>query len=160
MVNEALAKQKFEYNTEIEKLRKEVLQSNGASPLQSQKMQKTQAPVLQTVEPVRQPRAPPSNLKTEEDYEKYYLAKFFNNLGIYGNEDLDSNYPKKPFQRSRPQQKDNSIRLEEKVDEIGHMLSHLNINNQPKKPIAKTNRTQRYYPFQPINYSFSANEEN
>ncbi|CAG8619701.1 6115_t:CDS:2 [Paraglomus occultum] len=152
MVNEALAKQKSEYDAEIEKLRKEVLQSNGALPLQSQKTQKTQAPVSQTVEPVRQPKGPPSNLKTEGDYEKYYLAKFFNNLGIYGNEDIDSNYPKKPFQRSRPQQKDNSIRLEEKVDEIGHMLSHLNINNQPKKPLAKSNRTQRYYPFQPINY--------
>ena len=148
MINEALAKQKSESDAEIEKLRKEV---------QSQKAQKTQAPVEPVI--VRQPRGPPSNLKTEKDYENYYVAKYFNDLGIYSKEDLDSNYPENPFQRPRPQQKDNS-RLEEKVDEIGHMLSHLNINNQSKKPIAKSNRTQRYYPFQPINYSFSANNEN
>ncbi|CAG8677450.1 9197_t:CDS:1, partial [Paraglomus brasilianum] len=147
MINEALAKQKSESDAEIEKLRKEV---------QSQNAQKTQAPV----EPVRHPRAPPSNLITKEDYETYYLGKYLNDLGIYSKEDLDSNYPKKPFQRSRPQQKDNSVRLEEKVDEIGHMLSHLNINNQSKKPIAKSNRTQRYYPFQPINYNSSANINN
>ncbi|CAG8628887.1 5305_t:CDS:2 [Paraglomus occultum] len=143
MINEALAKQKSDSDAEIENLRKEV---------QSQKAQKTQAPV----EPVRQPKGPPSNLKTDKDYENYYLVKFFNDLGIY---DLDSNYPEKPFQRPRPQQKDNS-RLEEKVDEIGNMLSRLNIDNQPQKPVAKSNRTQRYYPFQPINYSVSANEEN
>ena len=148
MINEALAKQKSESDAEIEKLRKEV---------QSQKAQKTQAPVEPVI--VRQPRGPPSNLKTEKDYENYYVAKYFNDLGIYSKEDLDSNYPEKPFQRPRPHQKDNS-RLEEKVDEIGHMLSHLNINNQSKKPIAKSNRTQRYYPFRPINYSFSANNEN
>ncbi|CAG8818021.1 9832_t:CDS:1, partial [Gigaspora rosea] len=117
MIDEALAKQKSNYDAEIEKLKKEV---------QSSKAQKTQTPVPQTVEPVRQPRAPPSNLITKEDYETYYLGKYLNDLGIYSKEDLDSNYPKKPFQRSRPQQKDNSTRLEEKVDEIGHMLSHLN----------------------------------
>ncbi|CAG8678416.1 7401_t:CDS:1, partial [Paraglomus brasilianum] len=48
MINEALAKQKSDSDAEIEKLRKEVLQSNGASPLQSQKAQKTQATVSQT----------------------------------------------------------------------------------------------------------------
>ncbi|CAG8615913.1 4202_t:CDS:2, partial [Diversispora eburnea] len=92
--------------------------------------QKAQAPVPQTIEPVRQPR------------------------GIYSKEDLDLKYTEKPFQRSRPQQKDNS-RLEEKVDEIGNMLSHLNINNQFQKPVAKSNRTQRYYPFQPINLTYN-----
>ncbi|CAG8653247.1 647_t:CDS:2 [Ambispora gerdemannii] len=107
MINEILVKQKSESDAEIEKLRKEV---------QSQKTQKTQAPV-ELVEPVRQPRGPPLNLKMEKDYEKYYLAKFFNDLGIYSNEDLDSNYPEKPFQRSRPQQKDNFIQLEEKTSQ-------------------------------------------
>ncbi|RHZ76083.1 hypothetical protein Glove_205g39 [Diversispora epigaea] len=120
--------------------------------------QKAQAPVPQTVEPVRQPRGPPSNLKTEEDYGKYYLTKFLNDLGIYSKEDLDKKYTEKPFQRPRPQQKDN-YRLEEKVDEIGNMLSRLNIDNQSQKPVAKSNRTQRYYPFQQINSSVSANEE-
>ncbi|CAG8627642.1 2416_t:CDS:2, partial [Diversispora eburnea] len=78
---------------------------------------------------------------------------------IYSKEDLDSNYPEKFFQRSRTQQKVNFVRLEEKVDEIGNMLSHLNINNQSQKLVTKSNRTQRYYPFQPINSSISANEE-
>ncbi|CAG8791387.1 4973_t:CDS:1, partial [Acaulospora morrowiae] len=33
------------------------------------------------------------------------------------------------------------------------------LENQSKKPVAKSNRTQRYYPFQPINSSVSDNEE-
>nr|CAG8574122.1 3960_t:CDS:2 [Entrophospora candida] len=142
---EALEKQKSDSDAVIEKLRKEV---------QSQKAQKTQAPV----EPVRQPRGPPSNLKTEKDYENYYLAKYYNDLGIY---DLDSNYPEKPFQRTN--QSARMDRIESKVDEIGQMTSQFGkmvLENQSKKPIAKSNRTQRYYPFQPINYNFSANNEN
>ncbi|CAG8649353.1 8092_t:CDS:2, partial [Diversispora eburnea] len=147
---ELLKKQQTEHKAEIEKLKAE---------LQSQKVQKTQTPVPQTVEPVRQPRGPPSNLTTEEDYKNYYIAKYFNDLGIYSKEDLDKKYTEKPFQRPRPQQKDNS-RLEEKVDEIGNMLSRLNIDKQPQKPVAKTNRTQRYYPFQPISQENSGyNEE-
>ncbi|CAG8628871.1 2709_t:CDS:2, partial [Diversispora eburnea] len=78
---------------------------------------------------------------------------------IYSKDNLDSNYLEKPFQRPRIQQKVNSARLEEKVDEIGNMLSHLNIDKQPQKQVAKSNRTQRFYPFQPINYSVSTNEE-
>ncbi|CAG8638839.1 7860_t:CDS:2, partial [Diversispora eburnea] len=109
--------------------------------------------------PIREPKAPPPSLQSDEDYGKYYLVKYLNELGIYSKEDLDSNYPIKPFQRPRPQQKDKSTRLEEKVDEIGNMLSCLNINNQSQKPVAKINRTQRYYPFQPINSSISANEK-
>ncbi|CAG8660579.1 10655_t:CDS:1, partial [Diversispora eburnea] len=53
-------------------------------------------------------------------------------------------------------------RIESKVDEIGQMTSQFGkmvLENQSKKPIAKTNRTQRYYPFQPINSSVLANEE-
>ncbi|CAG8629530.1 48_t:CDS:1, partial [Diversispora eburnea] len=92
MIDEVLTKQKSNYDAEIEKLRKEV---------QSSKAQKTQAPVPQTIEPVRQPRSPPSNLKMEEDYKNYYVAKYFNDLKIYSKNDLDSNYPEKPFQRSR-----------------------------------------------------------
>ncbi|CAG8634611.1 5128_t:CDS:2, partial [Diversispora eburnea] len=112
MIDEALAKQKSNYDAEIEKLRKEV---------QSSKAQKTQAPVPQTVEPVRQPRGPPSNLKTEEDYGKYYLSKFLNDLGIYSKEDLDLNYTEKPFQRTN--QFTRMDRIESKVDEIGQMTS-------------------------------------
>ncbi|CAG8603199.1 9095_t:CDS:1 [Diversispora eburnea] len=134
MIDEALAKQKSNYDIEIEKLRKEV---------QSSKVQKTQALVPQTVEPVRQPRGPPSNLKTDKDYEDYYVAKYFNDLGIYSKEDLDSHYPKKPFQRTNQSAK--MDRIESKVDEIGQMTSQFGkmiLKNQSKKPVAKSNRTQ------------------
>ncbi|CAG8647210.1 6329_t:CDS:2, partial [Diversispora eburnea] len=89
----------------------------------TQKMinEKTQVLVPQTVEPVRQPRGPPSNLKTEKDYKNYYVAKILNDLGIYSNEDLDSHYPKKPFQRTN--QFARMDRIESKVDEIGQMTS-------------------------------------
>ena len=49
MIDEALAKQKSNYNAEIKKLRKKI---------QFQKAQKTQISVSQTVELVRQSRAP------------------------------------------------------------------------------------------------------
>ncbi|CAG8649973.1 9063_t:CDS:2 [Cetraspora pellucida] len=91
IIDEALVKQKFNYDAKIEKLRKEV---------QSSKAQKTQTLVSQTIEPVRQPRGLLSNLKTEKDYENYYIVKYFSDLDIYSKEDLDSNYSKKPFQRS------------------------------------------------------------
>ncbi|CAG8538505.1 6349_t:CDS:2, partial [Ambispora gerdemannii] len=135
----------------IEKLRKEV---------QSSKAQKTQTPVPQTVEPVRQPRGPPSNLKTEEDYKNYYVAKYLNDLGIYSNEDLDSHYPKKPFQKTN--QSARMDRIESKVDEIEQItfqFGKMVLENQSKKTVAKLNRTQRYYSFQPINSSVLANEE-
>ncbi|CAG8634159.1 10678_t:CDS:2, partial [Diversispora eburnea] len=90
----------------------------------------------------QQSRSPPSNLKMEEDYKNYYVTKYFNDLGIYSKEDLDSNYSEKPFQRPRTQQKVNSTRLEKKVDKIENILSYLNINNQSQKPVAKLNRTQ------------------
>ncbi|CAG8638431.1 2993_t:CDS:2, partial [Diversispora eburnea] len=109
-----LAKRDVKYEAEMEKLRKEV---------QSSKAQKTQIPVLQTIEPVRQLRSSLSNLKIEEDYKNYYIAKYFNDLGIYSKDNLDSNYPEKPFQRPRTQQKVNSTRLEEKVDEIVNIVS-------------------------------------
>ncbi|CAG8603282.1 10656_t:CDS:2, partial [Diversispora eburnea] len=77
-------------------------------------------------------------------------------------EKLESILQQQKVQAPVPQtvepQKDNA-RLEEKVDEIGNILSRLNIDKQPQKPVAKSNRTQRYYPFQPINSSVSANEE-
>ncbi|CAG8635905.1 8094_t:CDS:2, partial [Diversispora eburnea] len=150
-LNQKQVFQQTEYKAEIEKLKAE---------LQSQKVQKTQTPVPQTVELVRQPRGPPSNLKTEEDYKNYYVVKYFNDLGIYSNENLNSHYPKKPFQKTN--QFARMDRIESKVDEIGQITSQFGkmvLENQSQKPVAKLNRTQRYYPFQPINSSVSANEE-
>ena len=60
-----------------------------------------QVPAPQTVEPVRQPRGPPSSLKTEKGLKNYYIAKYLKEVDILNKEDLDSNYPIKPFQRLR-----------------------------------------------------------
>ncbi|CAG8657097.1 1833_t:CDS:1, partial [Paraglomus brasilianum] len=71
-----LSKRDAEHKAEIEKL-----ESRLFEPLQSNKLQqKSQVFASQTVEPVRQPRAPPSNLITKEDYETYYLGKHLNDL--------------------------------------------------------------------------------
>ena len=61
--------------------------------------QKVQAPASQTVKPVRQPRGLPSLLKTEEGMKNYYVAKFLKDLDLVSKEDLDSDYPVKPFQK-------------------------------------------------------------
>ena len=65
--------------------------------------QQTQVSAPQTVEPVRQPKGPPSSLKTEEGLKNYYVAEYLKEVGLLNKEDLDSDYPVKPFQRSRPQ---------------------------------------------------------
>jgi len=94
------------------------------------------------------------------------LSKYFRDLGLIGENDHKTFYPNEPFQRSRVEKTNQSTRMdriESKVDEIGQMTSQFGkmvLENQARKPVAKSNRTQRYYPFQPINYSFSANEEN
>ena len=64
---------------------------------------KVQALASQIVEPVRQLRGLPSTLKIEEGMKNYYIAEFLKDLGIVNKEDLDSDYPVKPFQRSRSQ---------------------------------------------------------
>jgi len=89
---------------------------------------KVQALTSQTVEPVRQPRGPPSTLKTEEDMKNYYVAEFLKDLGIVNKEDLDSDYPVKPFQRPRPQRSNISNRidrLEEGINETRDTVNQL-----------------------------------
>ena len=83
--------------------------------LESQMAQQTQVPAPQTVEPVRQPKGPPSSLKTEEGLKNYYVAEYLKEVGLLNKEDLDSDYSDysvKPFQRSRPQRNNNSARFD------------------------------------------------
>src|SRR6266542_4468575 len=89
---------------------------------------KVQALASQTVEPVRQPRGSPSTLKTEKGMNNYYVTEFLKDLGIVNKEDLDSDYPVKPFQRPCPQRSNisNKIdRLEEGINEIRDTVNQL-----------------------------------
>jgi hypothetical protein len=90
-IQNALAQQKTEYQSLLKKQK---------SDFQSQMAQQVSTP--QSVEPVRQPRGPPSLLKTEEGLKNYYVAKYLKEVGILNKEDLDSDYPVKPFQRPHP----------------------------------------------------------
>ncbi|KAF0450669.1 hypothetical protein F8M41_002154 [Gigaspora margarita] len=60
--------------------------------------QKVQTPALQTGEPVKQPRGPPSSLQTEEGIENYCLSQYLNNLDIFSTKDFERNHPIKHFQ--------------------------------------------------------------
>jgi len=86
-IQDALAQQKTENQALVKKV----------TELQSQMTQQAQAPAPQTVEPVRQPRGPPSSLKTEEGLKNYYVAEYLKEVGLLNKEDLDSDYPVKPF---------------------------------------------------------------
>ena len=145
MIHDAFAQQKTENQTLVKKV----------TELESQMAKQTQVPAPQTVEPVRQPRGPPSSLQTEEGMENYRLSQYLNNLGIFSTEDFDRNYPIKPFQKPRPEriyssnQNARIDRIESKVDEIGQMTSQFGrmiLDNQSKKPVAKSNSTYRYFP--------------
>src|ERR1044071_5918566 len=93
-------KQQADHKAEMEKLRSEL------------QLQKAQAPAPQTVKPVRQPKGPPSSLKTEEGLKNYYVAEYLKEVGLLNKEDLDSDYSVKPFQRPRPQRNNNSARFD------------------------------------------------
>ncbi len=60
-----------------------------------------QVPTPQIVKPIRQLRNSSSLLKTEKGLKNYYIAKYLKEVDILNKEDLDSNYPIKPFQRLR-----------------------------------------------------------
>ncbi|RIB25285.1 hypothetical protein C2G38_2166264 [Gigaspora rosea] len=65
----------------------------SASQQQEQAIaQKAQAPALQTVELLRQPRGPPLSLQSEEGLKNYYIAKYLKGLGLFNKNDLDLAY--------------------------------------------------------------------
>jgi hypothetical protein len=92
-IQNALAQQKTENQALVKKV----------TELQSQMAQQVQAPAPQIVEPVRQPRGPPSSLKTKEGRKDYYITEFLKDLGFVSKREFDRDYPVKNFQRSRPQ---------------------------------------------------------
>ena len=79
-IQNTLAQQKTENQALVKKI----------TELQSQMAQQMQVPAPQTVEPVRQPRGPPSSLKTEENLKNYYVAEYLKEVGLLNKEDLDS----------------------------------------------------------------------
>src|SRR5437879_1251246 len=102
--------------------------------------QQAQAPASQIVEPVRQPRGPPSSLKTEKGRKDYYITEFLKDLGFVSKGKFDRDYPVKKFQRSRPQQNNNSARidrLEEGINETRDTVNQLANQFQRKAYIQK-----------------------
>ncbi|CAB4460125.1 unnamed protein product [Rhizophagus irregularis] len=95
--------------------------------------QQTQVPAPQTVEPIRQPRGPPSSLKTEEGLKNYYVSEYLKEIGLLSKEDLDSDYPVKPFQRPRSQRNNNSARF----DRIEEGLEETRNNTIAKEVVQK-----------------------
>ncbi|GBC35581.2 hypothetical protein GLOIN_2v1822626 [Rhizophagus irregularis DAOM 181602=DAOM 197198] len=141
-IQNALAQQKTENQALVKKV----------TELQSQMTQQTQVPAPQTVEPVRQPKGPPSSLQTEE--------------GVLNKAELDADYPVKPFQRPRQQRNNNSARIDrmeerlnetrdavsetrDSINQLSNQFQKLNIH----KPVARSNFNRSYFkPITPINF--------
>ncbi|EXX68385.1 uncharacterized protein OCT59_010058 [Rhizophagus irregularis] len=158
-IQNALAQQKTENQALVKKI----------TELQSQMTQQTQVPAPQTVEPIRQPRGPPSSLKTEEGLKNYYVSEYLKEIGLLSKEDLDSDYPVKPFQRPRSQRNNNSARfdrIEEGLEETRNNVNQLadlfqkkafiqkcgicgetghSKGSCPKRPIAQSKFTRSYF---------------
>jgi len=135
-----------------------------------------QVSILQIVEPVRQPRGPPSTLKSEEGMRDYYVSEFLKNLGLLTKEDIDTDYPIKPFQRPCSQRSNVSARIDrveegvnetrDAVNQLTNQFQKLNIrkcdicgetdhskDSCPKRQIARSNFNRGYFkPLTPINF--------
>ncbi|GBC23467.2 hypothetical protein GLOIN_2v1778046 [Rhizophagus irregularis DAOM 181602=DAOM 197198] len=146
-IQNALAQQKTENQTLVKKV----------TELQSQITQQAQVPAPQTVKPIRQPRGPPSSLKTEEGLKNYYVSEYLKEIGLLSKEDLDSDYPVKPFQRPPDLfQKKAFIQKCGICGETGHSKGSC-----PKRPIAQSKFTWSYFtPLTPIVPPDSDDEEN
>ena len=79
-------------------------------------------------------------MKTEEGLKNYYIAEYLKEVGILNKEDLDSDYPVKPFQRSHSQRSNVSNRidrLEEGINETRDTVNQLADQFQKKAYIRK-----------------------
>ena len=147
-------------------------------------MAQAQVPAPQTVEPVRQPRGPPSSLKTEEGMKNYYVAEYLKEVDLLNKEDLDSNYPVKPFQRPHSQQRNDSARFDRLEEGLNETRDNMNLLTEefqklnirkcsicgktghskgscPNRLIAQSNFTRSYFtPIKPIVPPNSDDEEN
>jgi hypothetical protein len=116
VMQDVLAQQKTENQALVKKV----------TELETQMAQQAQAP--QSVEPIRQPRGPPSSLQSEEGRKDYYITEFLKDLGFVSKGEFDRDYPVKNFQRSRPQQNNNSVRfdrIEEGLEETRNNVNQL-----------------------------------
>ncbi|GES92004.1 hypothetical protein GLOIN_2v1735703 [Rhizophagus clarus] len=156
-IQDALAQQKTENQALVKKV----------TELQSQMSQQTQVPAPQTVEPVRQPKGPPSTLQTKEGLKNYYISEYLKDIGVLNKAELDADYPAKNFQRPRPQRSNNSARIDrmeeglnetrESVNQLTEEFQKLNI----RKPVARSNFNRSYFtPLKPIVPPDSNSEEN
>ncbi|RGB36923.1 hypothetical protein C1646_757517 [Rhizophagus diaphanus] len=75
--------------------------------------------------------------QTQEGLKNYYVAEYLKEVGLFHKKDLDSDYPIKPFQKSRPQRNNNSARINRKT---GYSKG-----NCPKRPITQSNFTWSYF---------------
>ncbi|GBB85783.1 hypothetical protein RclHR1_12220006 [Rhizophagus clarus] len=127
----------------------------------------TQQPAPQTVGPVRQPKAPPAFTKLEEGMRDYHISEYLKNLGFLSKEEIDRDYPVKPFQRPRLQRNDNSSRINrmeeglnetrESVNQLTEEFQKLNI----RKPVARSNFNRSYFtPIKPINPQYASSDSN
>ncbi len=168
--------QKAIQNALVQQKTKNQILVKKVTELQSQMPQQAQVSAPQTVEPVRQPRSSPSSLKSEEGMKNYYVAEFLKDLGLLNKEDLDSDYPIKPFQRSRPQRSNVSARIDrveeginethDAVNQLTNQFQKLNIHKYdicgetghskgscPNRQTARSNFNQTYFkPLIPINF--------
>ncbi len=79
-------------------------------------------------------------MKTEESLKNYYVAKYLKEVGIFNKEDLDSDYPVKPFQKSHLQRSNVSNRidrLEEGINKIQDTVNQLADQFQRKAYVRK-----------------------
>jgi hypothetical protein len=73
-------------------------------------------------------------LKTKEGLKNYYVAKYLKEVGILNKEDLDSDYPVKPFQRSCSQRSNVSARIDRVKEGINETYDAINqLTNQFQK---------------------------
>ena len=105
----------------------------------------------------------------------YYIAEFLKDLDLLNKEDLDSDYPVKPFQRPRPQRNNISTRIDrvekginetrDAVNQLTNQFQKLNIHkcdicgetghskgSCPNRQIARSNFNQTY--FKPLTHKF------
>ena len=162
-IQNALAQQKTENQALVKKV----------TELQSQMTQQTQVPAPQTVEPIRQPKGPPSTLKTEEGMRDYHISEYLKNLGFLSKEEIDRDYPVKPFQRPHLQRNNNSARfdrIEEGLEETRNSVNQLTDEFQKlnihktvaRSHLSKTSSFNRPYftPLKPINPQYASPDSN
>ncbi|GES97969.1 hypothetical protein GLOIN_2v1778046 [Rhizophagus clarus] len=156
-IQNALAQQETENQALVKKV----------TELQFQMTQQAQAPSPQTVEPVRQLKAPLAFTKSEEGMRDYHISEYLKNLGFLSKEEIDRDYPVKPFQRPRPQRNDNSSRIDrmeeglnetrESVNQLTEEFQKLNIC----KLVARSNFNRSYFtPIKPINPQYASPDSN